>query len=336
MMRPMSQGARPGVGRRAAVGLALGLAATVVSGCGVRLEDDAPRVPLIPTRTPVPAEAELVALTRDTDALAQLATGLEGDLGSDLSAIHARQHTVLRTTLIRDQVPVEGLDAGPSPSPVTSTATSAAATPQPGPTGTPSPSTTADDAPAVRPTLATAEATAAAGSGTFADVGADLRAPVAALHAQRYAAATLLSGQPPQVPSDPVTGGDVAALAERTSAAVWFLEVVAARSVRAQRSRADATLVALRGLLADQVAGGSRPPDTLGHPLPFPVKTSADGARLAREALISLRSEHGAALDGLVTGHGAAGAQAATRWLGTVEVEAHRWGVALEPFPGLT
>ncbi len=336
----MSQGARPGVSRRGAFGIALGAAATALSACGVRLEDDAPRVPLVPTRTPVPGEAVLVALTRDTDRMAQLAARLGGDLGADLAAIHARQHAVLRTTLVRDQVPAEGLDAGPLPTPTASPTTpptaSSTGTPTPSPAGTPSAGPTTSGPVLQRAQLAQLEAAAASGSGSFAQVAAGLRAPVAALHAQRYAAASLLAGQPPAVPSDPVTGEDVAALAGCTSAATWFLEVVAARAAGAQRVRAEATLDALRGLLADQVAGGSRPPDTLGHPLPFPVKTPADGVRLAREALTALRSQHGAALEGLVTAHGASGAQGATRWLGTIEVEAHRWGVALAPFPGLT
>ena len=73
----------------------------------------------------------------------------------------------------------------------------------------------------------------------------------------------------------------------------------------------------------------------LGRPLPFPVRTPADAARLASTAVTALRVEHGRALGGLVGGHGADGAAAATRWLGAVEVQCHGWGVPLEPFPGL-
>ena len=83
----------------------LGAAVLPAAGCGIRLEDDAPRVPLVPTRTPVPAEAELVALTRDTAALAEAAATVPGALAADLATIHRRQHTVLRTTLVRQQVP---------------------------------------------------------------------------------------------------------------------------------------------------------------------------------------------------------------------------------------
>jgi len=323
----MSQATPPGPGRRALAGLALGVAAAAVGACGVRLEDDAPRVPLIPTRTPVPAEAELTALTRETDRLAELAGALSGDLEADLATIHRRQHAVLRTTLVREQVPVDALDA--SPAPVGTEPAETAASPSTG--ATPS----AEEAEADRAALAEEEARSAARSGDFAGVDDDLLAPVAALHAQRYAAATLLSGQPPVVPADPVSGEEIAALAGRTAAAVWFLEVVAARSTGGQRTRAERTLAALRALLSDQEAGGSRPAETLGHPLPFPVETPTQAARLARDVLTTLRSEHGAALEPLATDHGATGIEAATRWLGAVEVEAHRWGVPLQPFPGL-
>ncbi len=305
------------------MGIAVSAAAATLAGCGVRLEDDAPRVPLVPTRSPVPSEIELIALTRETDRLAQVAA-LSGGLSADLATIHRRQHAVLRTTLVREQVPPDGLDATPAPG----------GSPSPSPTGSPPPSP--KGSPTGVAALAEEEARSAAGSGAFAGVSADLLAPVAALHAQRYAAASLLSGAAPGVPAGPLTGDDVAALAASTAASIWFLQVVAARSTATRRARADATLAALNALFADQVAGGSRPPDALGHPLPFPVATAADAARLARESLTALRSEHGTALQGLVSGHGAAGAEAATRWLGTVEVEAHRWGVALEPFPGLT
>ena len=137
------------------------------------------------------------------------------------------------------------------------------------------------------------------------------------------------------MPDGAVAGADVAALADATAAATYFLEVVAARSTGRQRARADATLAALRDLRADQLAGGAAADDALGHPLPFPVESPTDARRLARTALTTLRASYGAHLEPLVTSEGAAGIAALTRWLGTVEVEAHRWGVELEPFPGL-
>ena len=81
--------------------------------------------------------------------------------------------------------------------------------------------------------------------------------------------------------------------------------------------------------------GGARPEAALGHPLPFEVRTAADGARLARDVLGALRAGYGTQLEPLVTGTGSLGMAALTRWLGTVEVEAYRWGLDLQPFPGL-
>lgn len=307
----MAECARGGVARRILLGAVVGAVGLPATACGIRLEDDAPRVPLVPTRTPLAAEAQLVALTRDTAALAAWAASLPGALPADLATLHRRQHTVLRTTLLRRQVPSGSVDGTTTP------------TPSPSPSGG-------------RPALAAAEAAAAATAGTLAGVARDLRATVAALHAQRYAAASLLTGRPPVVAREPVTDDLVRELAAGTAAAVWFLEVVSARSTGSQRSRSDATLETLRDLLTDQVAGGSRPAAALGHPLPFPVDSPGDAARLAREVLTTLRADHGRHLEALVTSHGAAGMAAVTRWLGTVETEAHRWGVTLAPFPGLT
>ncbi len=70
-------------------------------------------------------------------------------------------------------------------------------------------------------------------------------------------------------------------------------------------------------------------------PLPFEVRTARDATRLARQALAGLRGAHGSRLAGLREEHGDDGWTAATRWLGTVEAECHRWRLPLEPFPGL-
>ncbi|GAA4401514.1 hypothetical protein GCM10023168_11190 [Fodinibacter luteus] len=350
----MPDRARAGVPRRTVIASALCLGVLPFAGCGIRLEDDAPRVPLVPTRTPVPVEAELVALTRDTRALAALAATVAGPLAADLTTIHRRQHTVLRTTLLRRQVPAAELDADPSPAaspppnaaspsgdpvPSSGAAPSGAApraSASPGASASPTPSTSASPSAASRrAALGDAEGAAAEAAGTFAGVEEDLRATVAALHAQRFAAATLLSGREPEVPGDPVSGTAVAALAASTSAAIYFFEVVSARSSGRQRERSDETLAVLRDLRTDQLAGGSRPDDAIGHPLPFEVETTADAARLAREVLTTLRAGYGEQLAPLVGSEGAAGLAAVTRWLGTVEVEVHRWGLELVPFPGL-
>src|SRR5512134_42930 len=66
-------------GRRTVLA-ALGLAAVAVplSACGIRLEDDAPRVPLIPTREPIRGEGLLLGLWLGATDLAEKAAELGG------------------------------------------------------------------------------------------------------------------------------------------------------------------------------------------------------------------------------------------------------------------
>lgn len=303
-----------------------------VSGCGIRLEDDAPRLPLVPTREPLAGETALVALTRDCLHLADLAEALATPLGRDLATLHRRQHTVLRTTLAARRVPAADLDATASP---TASATGSA---------TGSATATPTTAPTPRPTvppassLGAAEAEAAAGASRFSAVAADLLPPLAALHAQRWAAARLLTGTAPARPvsAGPPHGADSDALVAAADTATYLAEVGTARSTGARRRRAEATLAALRDLVADLRSGEDPPQIALGHPLPFPVRTAADVDRLFLESLTSLRATLGGGLAGLVGADPVAGLVAGTCWLGVVEVEAHRWGAPLAPFPGLT
>lgn len=303
--------------------LLLGGAAGLLTlgGCGIRLEDDAPRIPLLPTRTPLPAEDLLVALARECAVLAARAEGSASPLARTLGPLHRRQHTVLRTALVGAGVRAEVVDS-------------------PGPSATPAPTsttTTPPPSPVTAAALGATEAASAARAAQFAAVAMPLRAPVAALHAQRWAAATVLTGRAPSAPAagtDPVDGRAVGDLADATASAVYLLEVATARSTGAQRTRGTATLTALRAVLAEQRASGDAPEPSLGHPLPFPVATPADAVRLARAALTGLRTDHGRALADLAA-LGAPGLVAATRWQGTVEAEASRWGAALTPFPGL-
>ncbi len=330
MMRRMRAGGAPGPGRRALLAGVLASPA-LLAGCGIRLEEDAPPVPLVPTREPLPGEDALTALTRACAELADGAEAVPGAVAGALVPVHRRQHTVLRTTLVRLGVPVEVVDAIP---------TQAAGTPSPS-AGTPSPSASPSagatpGAKAARTALGEVEGDAALGVRGFTDIAEELRDTVLSLHAQRFAAAVLLTGSGPDVTGGPVTSGIVEQLAGRTEAARYFLQVVAARSSGRARTRATTTLSALDQILSEQVSEGSAPPESLGVPLPFEVETAADATRLARRALGELRGAYGPRLGALREEHGADGWAATTRWLGAVEAECHRWGLTLQPFPGLT
>jgi hypothetical protein len=314
-MPVMQEGCGHAVARRTlVVGVAAGLT-TAVGGCGIRIDQT---VRPAASRTASAITTALAALCRDTARLAALADRVAAAPGAALALLHQRQHTVLRTLLLRVGIGAALLDLAPSSSPT--------------PTGSPVATPTVAQALA---SLAAGEATAARRARDLADTPADLRATVAALHAQRYAAATLLAGKPPAVPGRPLRGAEIAALTEHTQVAIYLIEVAAARSAGTLRNRAERTLAALRATAADHVAGGSRPAAVLGRSLPFPVENSADADRLIRMALTALRSAHGRALPAVLTAQGADGLAATTRWLGDVEVQCHGWGVPLEPFPGL-
>jgi hypothetical protein len=323
MMRRMRAGGAPGPGRRALLAGVL-TSPVLLAGCGIRLEEDAPPVPLVPTREPLPGEDALTALTRACAELADRAEAVPGADAGALVPVHRRQHTVLRTTLVRLGVPVEVVDGAPSPAAVT-----------PSPSASPSAGAT-PGAKAARTALGEVEGDAALGVRGFTDIAEELGDTVLSLHAQRFAAAVLLTGSGPDVTGGPVTSGIVGQLAGRTEGARYFLQVVAARSSGRARTRATTTLSALDQILSEQVSEGSAPPGSLGVPLPFEVETAADATRLARRALGELRGAYGPRLGALREEHGADGWAATTRWLGAVEAECHRWGLTLQPFPGLT
>ncbi|HEY7720396.1 MAG TPA: hypothetical protein VIB11_01035, partial [Pedococcus sp.] len=205
--------------RRTALGaLALAAAAVPLAACGIRLEDDAPRVPLLPTREPVPGEAFLLGLWLGSGDLAELAGRVGGpstSLPARLAPLHREQVAGLRSLLDRLGIPDRAVaDAEAAHRAQTVTAAGGTGTTT-GPTtgtttGTGSPATTATPsgagstatsrpvpttaAPPTTASLAAAEAEALAPE-SFTELAAlpATAVPVAAATlAQRAAAATLL------------------------------------------------------------------------------------------------------------------------------------------------
>lgn len=325
------------------------VAAMSLAACGIRLEDDAPRVPLIPTRQPVPGESFLLALWRHTDDLADRASSLGGaatSLPARLAALHGRQVAVLEAELLRLGVPRKALDAAaaaPTPSATapgtTGTTTSGTTT-----TGTATPSgapTGSSTAPPVQgPKGLAAEEASDLGPTAIASLSAvssTLTPLVGSVLAQRAAAASLL-GDPATWPEPTWSAPSLASsYLESTRAAVYAFEVVAAQSPSgAQHTLAVASLAALEARAQDQesLAGASAGPPPLGYPLPFRVTTPAAARKLAVQVLTELRAS--VARDLGSTGGDIGPLGALVRWLADTEVLASRWGVPLAPFPGLT
>lgn len=342
MIGPMPETRMPcGPSRRSVLAvLGLGAAGVALSGCGIRLEDDAPRVPLVPTREPVPGEAFLIGLWLGSQDLSAQATSLGGPgtgLPARLALLHRAQAEVLRTLLRSEGVPDSVVDDARERHTSTPSTTSSPSAASPTSGATPGRSSTGAPTSPSRSTLAAAEAAALSPESFAALKALDAKAvvtPAAAL-AQRAAAATLL-GKLPAWPAQEDVPADLAAAAlEATRAAVYGFEVVAAQSAGAQRAQATATLATLRARVArlEQPAGDKAPPASLGYPLPFPVTTPGAAKRLALHVLEGLRASHAAA-----TGRAArdaTGLAATVQWLAEAEGLCHRWGMALQPFPGL-
>lgn len=321
-----------GVTRRALLTSGMGLFGIgVTAACGIRLEDDAPRVPGVPARTPVPAEAYLVGLWRRSLQLAEDAAALHGSrtsLPARLTAIHRNQAAVLHAELARLGVPQTVLE------PPSATTTAGTVSPTSAPTGPQSPTPTASGP----RWLAAQEALdlGPAAMSSLAAAPASARSLVGALLAQRAAAAALL-GEPFPWPAQTWDQPSLAAsFLDSTRSAVYGFQVVAAQSPGgAQRVLAVATLRALQARAETQeaLAGAAAGPADLAYRLPFPVATPVAARRLALAVLTQLRSAVAADL-------AAAGAQAGplgavVQWLADTEVLASRWGIATSAFPGL-
>jgi hypothetical protein len=324
--------------RRRVLGLGLQLGAGAVvaaslTGCGIRLEDDAPRVPGLPGREPVPGEAFLLALRRHSTDLAAEARALGGAakaVPARLSVLHDRQATVLETELLRLGVPRTVLDAPaatatPDTTTTTTTTTAGPSVPAAGPRG-PAALAASEAADLGPPAIA-----------ALARVAPETVPLAGSVLAQRAAAATLL-GEPASWPEPSWSEPSLAAsYLDSTRAAVYAFEVVAAQSPKgAQRTLALSTLGTLQARAGQQeaLAGAAAAPPALGYPLPFPVTSPSAARTLAVKVLTNLRAAVARELGS--TGGDVGPLGAVVRWLADTEVLASRWGIALEPFPGLT
>jgi hypothetical protein len=331
-------GMPPWPSRRSVLTVGLAAVASVsLSACGIRLEDDAPRVPLIPTRKPIAGESFLLSLWQHCDDLAEQAAALGGAataLPARLASLHRSQAAVLESELLRLGVPQGDFDEARTAATALSSASTTAGSPSATATG---PSTAAP--PHTGPKgLAAAEAGDLGPSAitSLAGVPATATPLVGSLLAQRAAAAALL-GAPAPWPDATWSGPSLAAsYLVTTRSAVYAFEVVTAQSPKgAQRTLAAATLASLeaRAETQESLAGASAEPPALAYPLPKPVTTPGAARQLAVRVLTDLRAA--VAGDLASTGGETGPLGSVVQWLAETEVLASRWGVALSPFPGL-
>lgn len=269
-------------------GLAL---AGVPSGCGVRLERDAPALPLLPSAHPYPAgEALRTELARSSAALAAaLAWSEAGGPASAraLVAAHRSHVEALRARLTAVHEPAD------TPSTAQTSVTDRVAE---------------GDPTVARRRLLAAERIGLGGGAAqrLAGVPAADRVLLGACLVTRAQAARLLGAPALAAPRTPraVDAAQAAQLLGTVRPAVYGLQVVAARAVVARSARAGVARGALAAALRQrqvlgQQAGAQAPADPLGYDLPDPLVTPAEHDALARRLLRDLGDAYVRALAGV-------------------------------------
>ena len=295
----------------------------VTAGCDIRLEDDAPALPLL-QRKSVPDEAVLIAAARRTTALGQLAGRVPDPSASvsQLGALHRTQAEVLRARLVSAGVPNHVID-------------------DPGPAGSSSPAPTATAAVSAPPGATAADLGGAEAAATaallpaLASVTLANRAILVSVTTACATAADQLGAAVAWPTVDPLPPTAAVALLDDTRAAAYALVVVAAQSSGDQRARALTTHTQLSAREAELVtlAGAAAPPAPLGYALPFPVADGDAAMRLATQVLTTLVAGGLGPLGSLPVGSLAV--VPLVRLLVGAAAIARPWGVGPVPFPGL-
>ncbi len=339
------------VGRRVVLIGGSAAVATALGGCGVRLQDDAPDLPLIPRRVKLPGESSLLDLLGDTVTLARTARSGSSDLAQQLAALHSVQARVLHDRLLALGVPSALVDTASRGKTASPGASSAAATP-----------------PVTDPALAAAELRAVAGADAHAGTSADVGVLVLALLAQRFAAGELLapgtvdSGPTPGVasspspsPSSPATAAPnaapTAAAAPATAGLLlvgpqaltrleeiaYLLQVIGPHAAPAEKALADQMSLWLTPVIerAHHSLATKNPPAVLGVPHPLPIDDpTAQRAALARATGAAI-SASGTDLVALARSSLRQALGVVPAHLGTLVVWSYRWGAPLTALPGL-
>ena len=311
----------------------VGLLGGALAGCAVRLEDDAPAIPLVPTREPVPAEDALLWLLADCRQLSM----------AGASTVYEEQVAVLRSALHRAGIPIETLDetiAGATGSPGPPSATGTTTT---GPGDTDETATLPEDAPSTQTEPQTWPGAALDRIEELRQCGPGLFPVVMSLLAQRWAAVTTAEDPLPEPLIEdgstriwrfPALAREFAAL---TQPAIYGLEIVSAQSRGDSREVAEAGLSTVRLLAREQDirAGGTTPAPDIGYPLPFPVDSEESAAALAKHVLGSLVEGYGALLPTVTGSAQEDTARDVVTWIGSVTALGEVWGLTPQAFPSI-
>ena len=329
---PLGRAATPPWTRRAVLAaLGLGLVGAA-SSCGVRLESDAPDLPLLP-RQKAADEDLLLSLLRSAQEVVDLASLPLASGGAAWVAAWLTQEslaatthvTELRTALATAHVPSSSYTA-PRPQGTAEPST-------PGRPGTAYRAATLTDAVAGAQASLVTTHTAAVGSYSAVTASPANRPFVTALLVHHAVSAVHLGGSV-SWPAAALPPAAAAVALDQVRALRYGAQVAAAHLT----GHARATVVAL----ADEAnreeerlgdwAGSAARPAPAGYTLPFAVHSPTTADRLVRTLLGALATDCLRPLAALDDGSGVpAAAETAARWIGL----ALPWGGSLPPLPGL-
>ncbi len=287
----------PHPSRRAALVLGVGGLTAALTGCGVRLDENAPQLPLIPTRGPSSAETALLA------AYGSLATRAASVTG-DLRPLLTERSQGLRYALEGVGVTAADLDAA------------------------------RDEAP--RPPRLGAEIVALRLGLSDCPVGLlPITGSLVAASMTESADMMRLWSIGHEEPGEWSEPAPAKPALQATRAALWAGTVVVARCAPDDRDLAKQTVTVLGELQTRQITASADDgaDAALGYSLDRPASTPDDVRALARTTLERLTVSYAQVFAHLDADRVAA--FEVSTWLAQAQELAARWGVPIPPFPGL-
>lgn len=327
--------------RDALRGLILVPAATTLTGCSVRLENDAPDLPVLTTQGPPPDQEALLAALRSVQDLLRLAESTPANADPwivPVRAAHRAQITHLVEVMagLGIDVPSARGSASPSPTPEGTPTGSTSAPPSGTPSGTSGASSRRDSSTTPEPTvtrLADAEGDfpAAATEQAAWDAESDNRVMLVSLSAARRAAQLVLGGTPLQPRGSVPTEKPALMLARAIRPAVHGFEQIAARTPYDEREPVLDTLHWLEGARND-LGPVVEERERTSYDLPR-VEDEAGRRRLAR-ALLGDVLKATASQVHAISAQKSSSQQWTSRVWAWAAADHARWGGPLQPFPG--
>ncbi|WP_446665520.1 DUF4439 domain-containing protein [Flexivirga sp. B27] len=305
---------RATVRRRAILAAALAGSLGSLTGCGIRLESDAPHIPGIKTQGPPPDQKSLRRLQDELDAAIRAASKTSSSESKSESSAWAGKLATLHRTQRRRLAAVM---ATQGMTPVS--------------TASPSSRPNTDLGP-----LHSVEQEAARGIGSLASLSARNLPMAASIVVTQSAGADLLGHPAESSGGKPPNADQVTAILPSLRAAIYAFEEIIAKTPLKDRKRAEATLTPLRATRATWEAslGKDVPQSPDGFALPVQPTTDARRRTLAQRVLTDLIDACAGQV--VATRADRSAFVGLTALWADATAQLWRWGATPTAFPGLS